>query len=575
MRVSTVVSLSMGLVALVATILVERVISQELDKQASSRAGLVAEKLLSTALNAASKISAERGSANGVLGSDLPLPRARIKSLTEARNTTDEALRVAETALSEHANFPHRMIVADSLSTVRKQFLIARNQVDALGKLPRAERKDAEIKAAITAMIETLPLLEPGLNAIETTLVRADPAMTNYVAIARLATDMRDIAGQLGSVFTPAFVLKRPLSAGEIGHAERLLGVVQAIDHQLRLAHQRTGSSEELASALAVLDRDFTNGGLPLVRHLLETSRAGNVERMTAAEFAKVYVPQMNVILDLRSVVLSAIEQRMIETEARSRKSLLINLMLIVSVILSVVLTFLLIRGRITYPLSHISRAIRKLAQGDDRIDLPAGHREDEIGEVVQALGTLTEVVRARETESRVAALVTEILEKIQPAESVEDLFRCFFASLADPMHIGIATFYRYDEDAAVLVSMGGYAQQDGMGHLEHIKLGETLVGLCARQRKPQLIVSPENDYLRIRVGLGYDCAPCSVLLLPIMSDNELIGVVEMATLKPIEADVREAIDRILPTLALRILIIGRVAATKMQQRQTDNLPTP
>lgn len=562
MRVATVVSLSMGVVALAAAVLVERVISPQLEKLASVKAGVAAEMLMSAALNAASKISAERGPANGILGSDLPLPSGRVESLAKARQASDEALLATDQMLTASADFPRKLFVRDSLGRAREQLAKARIQIDALARLPREARKDSDIQGAVGAMIDSLPLLEPGLNAIENALAQADPVLTNYVTIARLATEMRDVAGQLGSVFTAAFVLKRPLSAPEAGRIERLLGRIQAIDQHLRLSHEKTGSVQQLEAALQVVDREFFTGGLPLILRLLETGRSSGEYGMSASEFAKVYVPKMNVILELRSVALSDIAQRMAEIDIESRRSLLVGQVLASLVMLSIVATFLLIRWRMTLPLGEISLAIRKLAQGDDRIVLAVSRWKDEISEVVTALNRLTEVVRARELENRAAMLVARISAQLQSVESLPQLSKMLFSVLAEPMKIGVASFYHHDKEAALLVAVGGYARQNSAAYPKELSLGEGLVGECARVRQPMLINSPPEDYLRVQSGLG-SSAPCAMLILPIVSNDQLFGVIEIATLKPVEPGMRSVIDQILPMLAMSIEILERSSRTE------------
>jgi hypothetical protein len=121
-------------------------------------------------------------------------------------------LRETEATLKAGNAFPHAQIVTDSLVAATRQLANARNQIDGLIKRPRAERKDEEVTAAVKAMIDAIGLLAPGLNVLENTLAQSDPALINYVMIARLATEMRDFAGQQGSVLTVR-PLKSELSA--------------------------------------------------------------------------------------------------------------------------------------------------------------------------------------------------------------------------------------------------------------------------------------------------------------------------------------------------------------------------
>jgi len=562
MRVSTVVSLSMALVALASAVLVERVVSPQLEKQANIRSGMAAERLMGAALNAASRISAERGPANGVLGSDLPLPPERLTALANAREATDKALAETTTTLIEGQDLQKVQVVVEALDAAHQQLAKARSQIDTLATRPRAERKDAEVRAAVNAMIDTLPLLAPGLNAIETNLAQADPALINFVMIARLTTEMRDHAGQLGSVFTAPFVVRRPLSADETAHIERLLGVIQSLNYQLRLAYDKTGALPELTAALALIDKEFIAGGLPLVQRIEDVGRSSGDYGMTAAEFAKIYVPQMNVMLDLRTVALRAISARMIEINSASRQSMHFGQGLALLVVMSVLGGFLLIRLRLTQPLTQVNHALHQLAQGEDKVDLPVARQHDEIGEIVDALKQLTAVVRERENSSYVSTLVARIAADLQNAEDLERLSGAFFSPLALPMNMGFASFYRYDSGGNCLRVCGGYARRGNVQCAQKIELGEGLAGECARERRAIQLTQPPTDYLRVQTAL-VETPPQAILLLPIVSNDGLLGVIELAVLEPIDPRNRAVIDTVLPVLAMRMEIITRNERTQ------------
>ena len=562
MRLSTVVSLSVGLVALVSIVLVGRVIGPQLERQASVQLGMSAQNLAALALNASSKISAERGPANGALGSELPMPPERASALAAARNTTDEALRETESALRSAQVFPRTEVVADSLVAANRQLAGARNQIDGLLKRPRAERKDAEVTAAVNSMIDVIPQFAPGLNVLENMLAQSDPALINFVMIARLTTEMRDVAGQLGSVFTPAFVAHRPLTEEEHGRIERLIGVVQTLDHQLRLAYDKTGSSQELKVALVEIDQKFVAGGLPLVRRVQDLGRSKGDYGMTAAEFAKVYVPQMNAILDLRVAALKRISVRVSEIDTESRQSLLISQWLTALVALSVIGSFLLILFRMSRPLTQVNKALQQLANGEKQIDVPIARWHDEIGEVVDAVKRLALVVRERDEETYVSGLVASISSGLQVAEDFGQLSRTLFSRLAPVMQMALGSFYRYNGGSMSLQLVGAYARQGSADPDERILLGQGLAGECARERRTILIDNPPAGYLRDPAMLV--SAPAqAVLLLPVVSNGELLGVIELAALQPIAAKDRSVIESILPVLAMRMEIIARNESTR------------
>ena len=562
MRLSTLVSLSVGLVALTSVALVGRVIVPQLERRASAQLGLSAQQLTTLALQASSRISAERGPTNGALGSDLPLPQERVDALAAARSATDEALRDTETALKVAPSFPHAKSIADSVTAAGSQLAQAREQIDSLVKRSRAARKDAEVTAAVNAMIEVIPLFAPGLNVVENVLAQSDPALINFVTIARLTTEMRDVAGQLGSVFTAPFVIRRPLTSEENARIERLLGVIQTLDRQLRLAFDKTGSPEELKGALAMIDEKFIAGGLPLVRRLQDGGRARGEYGMTAAEFAKAYVPQMNVILDLRAAALKRISTRMSEIDAESRHALMISQGLTALVALAVLGTFLLILFRLSRPLTKVNKALQQLANGEDRIDLPVARWGDEISEVVDAVKSLSAVVGEREQETYVSGLVAGITSDLQVAEDFGRLSAALFSRLAPVLQLACSSFYRYDSENHSLQLVGAYARQGAVDSEERILLGQGLAGECARERRAILIDNPPTGYLADQTMLV--SAPAqAVLLLPVVSNGELLGVIEVVTLQPIATKDREVIDTILPILAMRMEIIARNQSTR------------
>ena len=63
------------------------------------------------------------------------------------------------------------------------------------------------------------------------------------------------------------------------------------------------------------------------------------------------------------------------------------------------------------------------------------------------------------------------------------------------------------------------------------IKKGEGLVGTCAIERKTINQTEVPEGYITIKSGLG-DTPPNNILLLPVMNEGELVGVIEMASLK-------------------------------------------
>ncbi len=78
------------------------------------------------------------------------------------------------------------------------------------------------------------------------------------------------------------------------------------------------------------------------------------------------------------------------------------------------------------------------------------------------------------------------------------------------------------------------------------ISLGEGLVGTCAKEKKTINLLEIPAGYITITSGLG-DTPPDNLLLVPVMHEEELLGVIEIASLnrfKDYEVDFAEQVTR-------------------------------
>jgi PAS domain-containing protein len=85
------------------------------------------------------------------------------------------------------------------------------------------------------------------------------------------------------------------------------------------------------------------------------------------------------------------------------------------------------------------------------------------------------------------------------------------------------------------------------------VKFGEGLVGTCAIEQKTINLTEIPGSYVAIKSGLG-DTPPNNVLLLPVKSENELVGVIEMASLKVFKEIEIELAESIASSLASTII---------------------
>ncbi len=90
--------------------------------------------------------------------------------------------------------------------------------------------------------------------------------------------------------------------------------------------------------------------------------------------------------------------------------------------------------------------------------------------------------------------------------------------------------FYIYDEDKNLLVNRATYAYNRRRYISQEFKIGQGLVGQCAYERDIIYRKEIPEDYFTISSGLLGDKKPKTLLLAPLIGDDKLQGVIELAS---------------------------------------------
>ena len=235
---------------------------------------------------------------------------------------------------------------------------------------------------------------------------------------------------------------------------------------------------------------------------------------------------------------------------------------IVLLMILAVVSIVVLVLGNrlVVLPLQRLVEGAGRIANGDFDVKLP-DVGSDEIGQVTIAFNQISEKLAT--TQRQLDTNVANISAALQRANSYEELAKTFFSNIAPLITLGQGSFYRLDaEEAASLKLCGGFARSKGASPPPNIALGEGLVGQCAAEVRLIVIDQPPADYIRIGSVLG-EVAPKVILLMPIMSTNSLLGVLELALPQGLGEDGEALLDGLLPVVSMCMEIIERTLNTE------------
>jgi HAMP domain-containing protein/signal transduction histidine kinase/DNA-binding response OmpR family regulator len=201
--------------------------------------------------------------------------------------------------------------------------------------------------------------------------------------------------------------------------------------------------------------------------------------------------------------------------------------------------------NRLAQTLTTQLRAIADVSTAVTQGDLTRSIAVEAAGEVADLKDNINEMIRnLRETTERNAAQdwlnsnlarFSGMLQGQRDHKTVARLLMSEVTPLVAAHHgafyVAEEPFTGDDEDGELqLVATYGYKERKSISN--RYKVGESLVGQAALERKPILISEAPEDYIKIASGLG-EAAPTSIVVIPVLFEEKVMAVLELASFTP------------------------------------------
>ncbi|MFA7268585.1 MAG: response regulator [Sterolibacterium sp.] len=239
------------------------------------------------------------------------------------------------------------------------------------------------------------------------------------------------------------------------------------------------------------------------------------------------------------------------------------------------ILLGILVGRSILLPLKRIRTAVKQIAEGKHDQVVPHTDYPNETGGLARSISVLQGEAQKMEAQRWIKTHQAEISTDLQSATSFSELSRKFLSELAPLLQIGHGVFYIYQEEQRHLRLIGSYAYRERKELNQYFSIGEGLVGQCAMEKTPIVITEPPADYIAIGSSLG-EATPRAIVALPVIRNDKLLAVVELATFKPFDANEQALLDGLMPILAMSMEIIERNTRTQVlleeTRRQAENM---
>lgn len=401
------------MLVLVTMVLVGRVAYTEYRSVRHADTSIRALGQLRLGLQTTEMLTRERGPANGAMGADIPLAPERLQALEQARERTDTALRVLHDALATTAPQGQVNAPVQRIAAVRQALAEARAAVDRVAAAPRDQRTPQAIGNAVQGMVALVPMLVPVNNLLATETWQNYPALTDDVQAARLAAELREFAGLLGSHFTGALARQRPFTAEERRAIEQTRGRIYQLQFLISQRLNEPDTPHTVAQAWQVAQERYFRTAGRLADRVIAIGEGSGHYGMDAASFAALYVPDMNAIFDVRDALLAHLHERAAAEHARAVRVLATALAASLALMAAVVGALYMVYRRVLRPLVQTTRALKALAADDLHAPLPRPLADDEMAAVIQAAHALQWQTRQRALlEQERDGLITQLREQ-------------------------------------------------------------------------------------------------------------------------------------------------------------------
>jgi len=175
-----------------------------------------------------------------------------------------------------------------------------------------------------------------------------------------------------------------------------------------------------------------------------------------------------------------------------------------------------------------------------------------------RAFAAMTASLRSsREEDARRDRLKSGLFELnriLRGEHGITDLADRALAFVATFLGAGAGVIYLYDDRAGLLHTLSTYAVARSKRLADGFRLGEGLAGQVALEQKMRCLNTVPANYLPITSALG-EADPLSVAILPIMHNDTLVGVLELASFKQFTADNFEFLQLSLEGIAIAISV--------------------
>jgi signal transduction histidine kinase/ActR/RegA family two-component response regulator len=196
---------------------------------------------------------------------------------------------------------------------------------------------------------------------------------------------------------------------------------------------------------------------------------------------------------------------------------------------------------------------------------------KDALNEMIRTLGETTRENIEQDWLKTNRERFTRMLQGQRDLADVSSMILSELAPLVSAQH---GVFYSMtsptDGTEPVLELTAGYGYEERKHLSTSFRVGEGLVGQCAKEKKRILLTDVPGDYVRINSGLG-SSPPLNIIVLPVLFEGAVRAVVELASFSPFSVSHQAFLEQLPESIGLTMNTIEANTLTENLLRQSQS----
>ncbi|MEV5408127.1 HAMP domain-containing protein [Thermopolyspora sp. NPDC052614] len=227
--------------------------------------------------------------------------------------------------------------------------------------------------------------------------------------------------------------------------------------------------------------------------------------------------------------------------------------------------------GNLTRQVRAIAEVTSAVAQGDltRSIAIEAKGELAELKDNINSMvGSLRETTRANQEQDWLKSNLARISGLMQGHRDIDVVADLVMNELAPLVSAQFGAFFLNDDLGLRLISAYGYPAGDSR---DRFQMGEGLVGQAARAQRTISLDRVPPGYVKVTSGLG-DTTPVSLIVLPIIVEDQVLGVIELASITPFTPVHRSFLEQVMETIGVNLSTIVANARTDELLQESQRL---